>query len=200
MRVYSSICLLFVLVACSDPPYTGGTGGESSSSSAASSSSSGGKDPYACSTPGEVCGDNPDGTYNACNRKGQCVRHEIPVGCWEGKGGDVCPTCDDGNPCTLDVCDDGACRHSAAKGMQGNTCDTLGFMYCANRSCCPMVIPPQCVLDADCGVPGNVCLASTCFVGCEKDPEHGCDYVKPPGSTCKVASAGGLTRSVCAWE
>ncbi|MFQ5589878.1 MAG: dockerin type I domain-containing protein [Phycisphaerae bacterium] len=75
--------------------------------------------------------------------------------------------CDDGNPCTTDVClADGTCQNtpdctSASDCDDGNACTTD---TCDANGCC--VFTPECTTDADCD-DGNACTTDTCdAAGC----------------------------------
>ncbi len=66
--------------------------------------------------------------------------------------------CDDGNPCTIDACDqgNGQCRHDDA--IDGTSCG-------ADALCCAGACGlPACVVDADCD-DGNPCAIETCSGG-----------------------------------
>lgn len=202
MRAYVVLIALLVLGCGGGYSPTGSGGaGSSSGTGGSSSSSSSGVDSYDCSLfgPGHVCGDHDERMFDACNQRGQCVLHEVPEGCWAGNVHATCPTCNDDNPCTEDSCIAGKCVHTAIDSMQMNDCDALGLTYCVNRSCCPLALPNVCDSDADCGFPGDVCLAGVCFVGCDTDPSV-CGGSRTPASTCRMYTAIGRTSRVCIRE
>jgi hypothetical protein len=93
------------------------------------------------------------------------------------------PPCDDGDPCTVDQCDDsGACSHDAAPACCTVDGDCSAGLTCAGGVCEPVQCAP-CETDADCEAPGAVCVSfpggQRCALACAAAP---C----PPGFTCEA--------------
>ncbi len=88
-----------------------------------------------------------------------------------------CPaSCDDGNPCTADSCDQEAkdCRHTPLSGMQGACSGGAGL--CKERSCeagmCVESIVDDCCGNGVCE--GNETYGS-CIADCKTPPDEVCD-------------------------
>ncbi|MCB9739923.1 MAG: hypothetical protein H6747_11685 [Deltaproteobacteria bacterium] len=99
--------------------------------------------------------------------------------------------CDDGNPCTLDTCDntDGSCGHGAVPGPcdDGSACTTDDS--CVGKLCIGVALPTCCTEDTDCA-DDNACSDDRCVGGgCINDvtPMNGlpCD----DDNACTAASA-----------
>ncbi len=83
----------------------------------------------------------------------------------------ACGTCDDGNPCTTDLCTDGACSHSAILDKpcdDGNPCTIQD--RCQASGC-------QGTLELDCN-DKNPCTSDGCNI------QTGCVYANNDGSAC----------------
>ncbi|GMV40364.1 MAG: hypothetical protein AMXMBFR64_20800 [Myxococcales bacterium] len=98
-----------------------------------------------CAGPLGKCGDDPDGVQEPLLRVGSPV--------------DPCTSdaaCDDGNPCTADVCNSqtGLCTSAPDDGLP---CDGI----CCGGQC----RAPACTTDADCGAVGFTCPATVCASG-----------------------------------
>jgi hypothetical protein len=86
---------------------------------------------------------------------------DVAVGCTP-------EACDDGNPCTFDGCEDGACAHASLPGLceDGDLCTT-------GDTCQDRVCTAGDPVDCDDGDPctGDACLPE---VGCQHTPIRGC--------------------------
>lgn len=146
----------------------------------------------ACVITPAVCTDGNPCTVDDCAPASGCVFAAVPNGqsCADAdlcNGNEACqdgvctpgltPTCDDGNPCTLDSCSPAAgCQHPAVPGC----CNT--DQDCADQDAC--TLDERCVADACTSSPrdcddGNPCTAAVC------DPVFGC--LAPPmpdGTSC----------------
>jgi subtilisin len=99
--------------------------------------------------------------------------------------------CDDLNPCTDDVCVNGAC---AVVADDGNTCDGG---ICCGGSC----TTPACATDSDCSddnsCTANTCLgAGTCDASCSSTDladESSCSVANSAGVCCRGACQAGAT-------
>ena len=144
-----------------------------------------------CTTPTGVCEDGIDCTLDECGVGGMCTHTPLDEICDDAKfcnGEDFCdpmagclagspPDLDDGEPCTIDLCDEAQDKavHLPAEGAcdDGNAC-TLGDL-CSGGECLPGSFPPDCD-------DGNPCTSD----GCE--PESGCVY-EPLEAACDDGDA-----------
>ncbi len=102
--------------------------------------------------PGTPCpGLDICGLKNVCDGSGSCVRNPLCE----------CPGLDDGNPCTIDMCNGDAAIHSpevdGTPCNSGDACTTLGV--CQTGLC---ITPPPIV----CSNAGEVCLQGACAKTC----------------------------------
>jgi hypothetical protein len=109
----------------------------------------------------------PDGTK--CEDADSCTVSDVCLGGQCAQGVQI--SCDDGNPCTADLCVAGACSHSAAGGPcdDGNIC-TLGDS--CKGSACASGLPIDCE-------DGNLCTDESC------NPAIGC-VLLPNAGTCTL--------------
>lgn len=119
-----------------------------------------------CAEPGALAG-------SPCNDGSACTTGDA---CSEGAcAGGPAPSCDDGNECTADACDDAlGCTHGWSAGPcdDGNKCtmnDACAFGVCAGAT-----LPCN---------DGDVCTADSC------DPAIGC--VSTPIPDCPAGTGGG---------
>ena len=122
--------------------------------------------PGSCHTKGTVC---CTGCWNV--NSNACVSGKDVGAC--GAGGQTCASCIDGNPCTQDVCGNGACSHPFAQ--VGTTCTG-----CGDRNQC-FIHAAGCLID--------------CIVVGACNQSGGCDtsnpskaYCCPIGAKCRSAS------------
>ena len=141
----------------------------------------------ACVGVAADCGDGEPCTTDSCDPEVGCVHEHNTFPCEDGDActvGDACSDgacaggalqgCDDGNPCTADVCDPAAgCVHAAAAGAcdDGSAC-TSGDA-CVSGACVGEPIPCD---------DGNVCTNDSC------DPVSGCQHA-PNDHPCEDADA-----------
>jgi hypothetical protein len=154
-----------------------------------------------CAGKALVCDDGNPCTADTCDLAGGCLWTPTPVPCNDGNACtqfDVCAngqcaglpiavstTCDDGNPCTVDVCVPAlGCDHSSAEGAcdDGNPC-TVGDA-CKSGLCIAGTWQCTCSTDKDCAALGSDNLCAGKWV---------CDKSSGPW-TCKVNPA---TAVVC---
>jgi hypothetical protein len=167
---------------------------------------------------GDVC---HQGQRYSCDSQGKATLSPCPAGVacqvvagQSGPGSGVCgpkpcESCDDGNPCTADVCTDGLCTHPAlaAPCDDGNACtegDSCKEGVCSGQAkgCDDAV---ACTVDTCSGGAcshqpdasacddGNLCTADNCGApGCSHVPQEGpCE----DGDGCSVG--GGCKNGVC---
>ena len=115
-----------------------------------------------CGTQERECGDG-------------CVW--APWGSCVGSG-QVSPGCDDGDPCTDDLCGvDGVCAPNPVPGCchKWQDCDAPLEACDEEALACVSVLCLPCDSDGDCGAPGNRCLVMDgghyCGIDCREDPE-----------------------------
>ncbi|MDI7266580.1 MAG: hypothetical protein QME96_01125, partial [Myxococcota bacterium] len=147
--------------------------------------------PGQCTAP-EHCDDGNECTVDTCNEYGECENVRAPRPGEEGPPGDATcdddtdndcdgltdaedpncvsceadPDCEDGNPCTIDSCDGGACRTTLVE--DGTVCDD--GLYCT--------VGQTCRAGACAGGGGRDCshVASRCNIG-SCNEERGCHAV-----------------------
>ena len=163
-----------------------------------------------------ACDDGNPCTVDSCDASAGCAHAPGPGACDDGDActvGDLCAdgicaagaakTCQDGNPCTDDVCDPatGACLFPAndAACTDGDPCTETA---CVDGACavldevCQDLYCAPCKEDGDCGAPGNLCMpepggGGACGVDCAGAPE-----ICPEGATCEPAGGGLQCRPV----
>jgi hypothetical protein len=81
--------------------------------------------------------------------------------------------CDDADPCTVDTCVNGQCRHAAKSCDDGNDCTTDA---CRDGACVHEATPGCCRKDADCD-DKDLCTTDTCT-------SDGCRHMRPDASCC----------------
>lgn len=124
--------------------------------------------------PGEVF--TPDGcNYCFCDGSAfiECEQVGCPATC--GPGG-----CEDGDPCTFDLCDGDQCHHLPLE--DGTFCGECGV--CIEGACLPPVESGPCSSDGDCD-DGNPCTVDTCV--CTEgvcDGPCGCRHVHTGEEGC----------------
>ena len=137
---------------------------------------------------GEVC------TVDSCTATGGCTHQSAQGGCEDGDPcteDDACSegvcvggaplSCDDANPCTLDVCEAGVCGHAS---LEGEACDD-GDVCTEADACGNGLCVPGTPLPCDDGSP---CTTDSCSptVGCVHAPKSGpCD----DGDSCSFGDA-----------
>jgi hypothetical protein len=107
--------------------------------------------------------------------------------------------CDDGNPCTVDSCTDGACTYAATACDDGDPCD--GAERCAPGAGCVAGVPVRC----DDGNPCNGTETCAAGVGCIAGSPLVCDDGDPctaddcdPVLGCRATDLPGLPFVACA--
>ncbi len=114
----------------------------------------------------------------------------------QGSGGALCVPEDDGNPCTLDVCDGQEPIHSPAPA--GAPCGA-GGLVCDGEGACV-----ACLAASDCPGASGACQAATCSAGvCGVAPAPdgaSCDDGEPctKGEKCQAGACAGGAPLVCA--
>ena len=146
------------------------------------------------------CDDHNLCTDDSCDPAKGCVHSNNANPCTDGNActdGDTCAggacrpgaalDCDDGNPCTIDLCDPttGCVPTAAPQGTpcdDGNACD--GVESCDGYGSCISHDPPQCD-------DGNPCTDDSC------DPAKGCVHVATAeGTSCDDGNAC-TTQDAC---
>jgi hypothetical protein len=159
-------------------------------------------EPQACEPPAAVAECDQD----LCTRfglEGVCVKGTCVL------GGGACTRdldCDDGNPCTAEVCEEGRC----AGGNRAGTCEAAdGAAGVCVQGRCEAALPPACLSDEDCGASldgcaERGCVESRCVVGALQD---GLDCEDASGrwgacaaGRCSVAGDGEPRRCQRVWR
>lgn len=164
----------------------------------------------------EDCSDESSCTFDVC-ANGLCMNIELPDGSICGTDGFVCSKgfcraspdsgechahvdCDDDNPCTSDVCDNGFCINEILP--DGTVCFVDGS--CLSGLCKPDTLPAcransDCVDDNPCT--GDLCLDDLCVntafpdgTWCEQDATCRSGYCRPDD----IVSPGCVVNAECA--
>ncbi len=127
------------------------------------------------------CEDGSTCTANPCDPKKGCLSVPVSPGS-PCKPSDPCQLvgactlgicqpvlakdCDDGNPCTLDTCDnlDGACGHGAVPGPCDDGSGCTADDTCVGKLCVGVPLPTCCTEDSDCA-DDNGCTTDACQGG-----------------------------------
>jgi hypothetical protein len=132
---------------------------------------------------------------NVCEGEGQCSVHGLEGECIRGSciiGRGHCVAdvdCDDGNACTVERCEAGACTgfNRAGACEEGGEAGSCRFGFCE-----PM-LAEACRHDEDCGSGPNACVARVCVAGSceERAAGDGGDCRTPSGAAgqCNVTGA-----------
>ena len=119
------------------------------------------------------CDDKNSCTDDTCSIKDGCAHTANALACEDGNGctvGDACKagtctsgqtnTCDDGNPCTKDLCDviTGICNNDGSS-FEGTTCDADGSDCTKNDACIAGACKAGPKVNCD---DGNICTADIC--------------------------------------
>jgi len=91
--------------------------------------------------------------------------------------GGACGSCDDMDPCTIDTCEQGQCRHEPMVCNDNNPCTTDS---CLKGKCVFEQIAGCCRSDQECD-DHDICTVDTCTPA-------GCRHVQKDKACCKVAS------------
>ncbi len=130
----------------------------------------------ACQPATGVCVSVPLADETGCVVSAPCA---APGVCQQGSCEAVAAMCEDGNPCTQDLCEEGECLHLATEGPcdDGDPCSE--GESCSGELSCEGGIPVNCD-------DGNPCTADSC------DPSYGGCVSNPiaEGETC-------LTKNLC---
>jgi hypothetical protein len=141
----------------------------------------------ACSGQKLECDDKNPCTADTCDMKTGCMHQNVTAGCDDGNGcteSDLCKdgsclsgtvkACDDGAPCTKDVCNlkTGACVSDAAP-FEGTGCDADGSACTVGDICSVGVCKPGNKVNCD---DSNACTSDSC------DVKMGCQNVAVTGS------------------
>jgi hypothetical protein len=162
-----------------------------------------------CAGTGSLeCDDANPCTKDICLTAGGCDHVDLDgAPCQDGDActiGDLCQQgqcesgskmdCGDGNPCTDDMCDDGACTHAAndIECDDGNACTSTSF--CQDGICTAEALE---ICDD-----GNLCTTDFCHpvTGCSaKMNESPCDDANPctESDFCKLGECAGTVDAVC---
>jgi hypothetical protein len=145
-----------------------------------------------CKGTGITCGDGNPCTSDSCDPVKGCQFSPNTGACSDGNActvGDSCATgkcvpgkpslCDDGKPCTDDVCNpgDGSCKYGAndkSPCSDGNPCSADD--HCAGGACTGGAVQVNCD-------DKNGCTADTC------DPGKGCVHLPNPAAPCTDGNA-----------
>ncbi len=100
-----------------------------------------------------------------------------------GSGGSDCVPVDDSNPCTNDVCVNGAPAHPPA--APGSACDTGGIL-CDGKGACV-----ECLAPSDCPGADDACQTRTCVQG-----KCGRDFTAA-GTVLPIQTTGDCKQNVC---
>jgi len=161
-----------------------------------------------------ACDDGEPCSQGICDPLEGCVQTILTGACDDGDlctVGDLCQdgvcgggapkTCQDGNPCTDDLCESatGACVFiaNAAPCDDGDPCTETacdGGACAVVETTCEDLYCLPCKDDADCGAPGNLCLpepggGGACGVDCAGAPE-----ACPEDAECVAAGGGWQCR------
>jgi hypothetical protein len=145
------------------------------------------------SPQGQACavGEYPN---RQCDGAGTCARIPPGPGCFGESGLGACPSCDDGNPCTVDSCGERGCEHryegiGTACG-NGGTCREGGYCCGASEDVCDQ----EGAIGGDCAV-GSVCLGGRCWISCAPPLQGAC--ATTPWRSCAPLRIGDHVGMVC---
>jgi hypothetical protein len=148
--------------------------------------------------------------HRTCDGAGACVIKQPDPGCITATtNGTEATGCDDANPCTQDVFEDGACQHRFY-GI-GTACGDPAIndgrdMQCwsggSGEQCCPII--PACTHIGERGecAAGSVCMDGKCWVACDPDdpanlPANAGVCPSTPWRSCGLITQGTVARYIC---
>ncbi len=138
---------------------------------------------------GQQCGDDNPCTDDSCSALGKCLHAANTAPCSDGNacttsdacadgtcGGGPAPNCQDGNPCTQDLCDSTTgCEHPAE--VTGTTCDDGNA--CSSGDVCGGGVCGGGPVDCN---DNNLCTGDSC------DKVSGCAHLPLDGTPCDDAN------------